>query len=109
MANKSRLHIPRPSARPGDTPDFTYLNLSPAGSVDKPPIDARTREIEHLSNELVRVLDDSHKAVGSWNPKFEPAEMQSALRWMVLNRVFDERMWQIQRQGPNFVLYAGDR
>ncbi len=99
MANKSRLHIPRPSARPGDTPDFTYLNLSPAGSVEKVPVDARTREIEHLSNELVRVLDDDHKAVGSWNPGIEPAELQSALRWMVLNRVFDERMWQIQRQG----------
>ena len=35
MANKSRLHIPKPTARPGDEPDFGYLNLSPAGSVDK--------------------------------------------------------------------------
>ena len=41
MANKSRLHIPRPTARPGDKPDFSYLDLSPAGSVDKPSIDAR--------------------------------------------------------------------
>ena len=99
MANKSRLHIPRPSARPGDEPDFSYLNLSPAGSVEKPPSDARTREIEHLSNDLVRVLDDDHKALGSWNPNIDPSELQSALRWMLLNRVFDERMWQIQRQG----------
>jgi 2-oxoisovalerate dehydrogenase E1 component alpha subunit len=99
MANKSRLHIPRPSARPGDEPDFSYLNLSPAGSVEKPPSNARTREIEHLSNDLVRVLDDDHKALGSWNPNIDPSELQSALRWMLLNRVFDERMWQIQRQG----------
>ena len=28
-----------------------------------------------------------------------PNELQVGLRWMLLNRVFDERMWQIQRQG----------
>jgi 2-oxoisovalerate dehydrogenase E1 component alpha subunit len=99
MVKKSRLHIPKPSARPGDNPDFSYLNLSPAGSVDKPPIDARTRDIEHLANDLIRVLDDDHSAKGPWNPDIDPAKLQVALRWMLLNRVFDERMWQIQRQG----------
>ena len=99
MATKSRLHIPQAAARPGDQPDFSYLNLSPAGSVDKPAIDARTRDIEHLSAELVRVLDDEHRAVGNWNPKFDPGELQVALRWMLLTRIFDNRMWQIQRQG----------
>jgi len=99
MAKKSRLHIPRPSARPGDKPDFSYLNLSPAGSVDKPSADARTRDIEFLSSGLVRVLDDDHHAVGPWDPGIDPRELQIALRWMMLNRVFDKRMWQIQRQG----------
>ncbi len=99
MAKKSRLHIPRPSARPGDKPDFNYLNLAPAGSVDKPAVDARTRDIEHLSSSLVRVLDDEHRAVGPWNPNIDPGQLQTALRWMLLNRVFDKRMWQIQRQG----------
>jgi len=96
---KSRLHIPRPTARPGDTPDFSYLELSPAGAVDRPPVSASTREIENLSFELVRVLDDDHEAKGAWNPNLEPGQLQDALRWMLLNRVFDERMWQIQRQG----------
>jgi len=96
---KSRLHIPHPTARPGEKPDFSYLDLSPAGSVDKPPIDARTSDIENLSNELVRVLDDDHQALGPWNPDIDPGKLQIALRWMVLNRVFDQRMWQIQRQG----------
>ncbi len=99
MAKKSRLHIPRPSARPGDKPDFSYLDLSPAGSVDKPSRDSRTRDIEFLSSGLVRVLDDDHQAVGPWNPGIEPAQLQVALRWMMLNRIFDKRMWQIQRQG----------
>jgi 2-oxoisovalerate dehydrogenase E1 component alpha subunit len=99
MAKKSRLHIPRPSARPGDKPDFSYLNLAPAGSADKPSADARTSETEFLSSGLVRVLDDDHQAVGPWNPGIEPSELQIALRWMLLNRIFDKRMWQIQRQG----------
>ncbi len=99
MNKKSRLHIPRPHARPGEKPDFSYLNLEPAGSADKPSIDARTRDIEHLSSGLVRVLDDDHTAVGPWNPDFDATQLQVGLRWMLLNRVFDERMWQIQRQG----------
>ena len=99
MARKSRLHIPHPSARPGDKPDFSYLNLSPAGSVDKPAIDARTRDIEHLSIKLVRVLDDEHRAQGEWDPGLDPEKLQVGLRWMLLNRVFDQRLWQIQRQG----------
>ncbi|MDH3546283.1 MAG: thiamine pyrophosphate-dependent dehydrogenase E1 component subunit alpha, partial [Gammaproteobacteria bacterium] len=48
---------------------------------------------------LVRVLDDDHQALGPWNPDIDPGKLQIALRWMVLNRVFDQRMWQIQRQG----------
>ncbi len=99
MANKSRLHIPKPTARPGDEPDFGYLNLSPAGSVDKPSVGARTRDIEYLSNGLVRVLDDDYEAKGPWNPDLDPEKLQIALRWMLLNRIFDKRMWQIQRQG----------
>lgn len=99
MKKKSRLQIPRPTARPGEKPDFTYLDLSPAGSVGKPDIDARTRDIEHLSGELVRVLDDDHAAQGDWNPNFDAAKLLVGLRWMLLNRVFDERMWKIQRQG----------
>jgi len=99
MAKKSRLHIPSPSARPGDKPDFSYLNLAPAGSADKPAVEARTSEIGHLSYGLVRILDDEHQAVGPWNPNIDAGELQIALRWMLLNRVFDKRMWKIQRQG----------
>jgi len=85
---KSRLYIPRPTARPGDKPDFSYLNLSPAGSVDKPSIDSRTRDIEYLSSGLVRVLDDDYQAVGPWDPNIDAGQLQIALRWMLLNRVF---------------------
>ena len=99
MIEKSRLQIPRPTARPGDEPDFSYLDLSPAGSIDKPPIGARTRDIEYLSSGLVRVLDDDHTAKGPWDPGLDATQLQVALRWMMLTRALDDRMWQIQRQG----------
>jgi 2-oxoisovalerate dehydrogenase E1 component alpha subunit len=99
MITKSRLHIPRPTARPGDEPDFSYLDLSPAGSIDKPPISSRTRDIEYLSSGLVRVLDEDFTAWGPWDPGLDATQLQVALRWMMLTRALDERMWQIQRQG----------
>ena len=99
MSTKSRLHIPRPTARPGDKPDFRYLQLAAAGELDKPPVDVAVRDIDHLSLGLVRVLDDEHKAKGPWNPGLDAHDLQVALRWMMLTRIFDERMLQIQRQG----------
>ena len=71
MSNEPYLYIPRPTARPGDAPDFSYLELSPAGTVDRPPIDARAADIEHLALEMVRVLDDDHEARGPWAPDLD--------------------------------------
>lgn len=99
MQRESKLHIPRPTARPGDEPDFSYLQLSPAGSVGRPPVDARARDIEELSSSLVRVLDDNDVAVGEWNPELPVADLVRALELMCLTRVFDERMHRMQRQG----------
>ncbi|MFK7886381.1 MAG: thiamine pyrophosphate-dependent enzyme [Gammaproteobacteria bacterium] len=99
MSKTSRLHVPRPTARPGEEPDFSYLHLSPAGAIDRPAIDAAPRDVEYLSTELVRVLDDDHVAKGPWDPNLDAAELQVALRWITLNRIMDERLWQAQRQG----------
>ena len=79
MISKSRLQIPRPTARPGEEPDFSYLDLSPAGSVDKPPLDARTRDLQHLSSGLIRVLDDDHTAKGPWDPGFDKGTIAGRL------------------------------
>ena len=99
MNKHSRLHLPRPPARPGEKPDFSYVQLSPAGAVARPDVNARARDIEPLAVELVRVLDDSHDAVGPWNPHLDPAELQVGLRHMLLTRIFDERMQRTQRAG----------
>ena len=99
MSNQPYLHIPRPTARPGEAPDFSYLKLSPAGAVDKPPIDARAANIEHLALDLVRVLDDEHIAQGPWNPGLDKETLLRALSLMVLTRTYDDRMQRMQRQG----------
>jgi len=99
MTPKSRLHIPHPSARPGEEPDFSYLSLSEAGAVARPDPDTPASKIENLAHEMVRVLDDDGIAKGEWIPDLEPEKLLKALRLMLLTRIFDSRMQRVQRQG----------
>jgi 2-oxoisovalerate dehydrogenase E1 component alpha subunit len=99
MVSQSRLHVPKTPARPGDQPDFSYLKLAPAGKTPRPDTTAPSSEIRYLSEGLVRVLDDSHQAVGPWHPHLDAKELQVGLRHMLLTRVFDDRMQRIQRSG----------
>jgi len=99
MSPKSRLYIPHAHARPGENPDFSYLALSDAGSVDRPPVNSRVADIEFLTRELVRVLDDDAVARGPWNPQLESTQLLEAMRLMVLVRQYDDRMLRMQRQG----------
>ena len=99
MVQQSRLHIPHAAARPGQTPDFSYLRLSPAGQTARPPTDARSSAVEFLAHELVRVLDDNHEAQGPWNPQLGDDTLREALRLMLLVRQYDDRMLRMQRQG----------
>ena len=54
MSKQSRLHLPRVPARPGEAPDFSYVQLSAAGAVPRPEINARARDMLSLSVDLVR-------------------------------------------------------
>jgi len=99
MTPKSRLHIPQPSARPGEVPDFSYLSLSEAGAVARPDSDVPARNIENMAHELVRVLDDDGMAQGEWKPGLAPEQLLEALRLMLLTRQYDDRMRRMQRQG----------
>jgi len=99
MPRRPRLHVPHPPARPGEKPDFSYLQISPAGAVPRPDVNARPRDIENLAYDMVRVLDDQHQAVGPWHPHLDPPDLQVGLRHMLLTRVFDDRMLRMQRQG----------
>ena len=99
MTPKSRLHIPHPSARPGEAPDFSYLALSEAGVIARPDHDTPASKIENLAHELVRVLDDNGIAQGEWVPDLKPDQLLEALRLMLLTRQYDDRMHRMQRQG----------
>src|SRR3954451_18150820 len=93
------LHVPEPNARPGDEPDFSYLDIPPAGSVRRPDPHAPAHETHDLVTTLVRVLDEAGKAVGPWDPKLDADTLRRILRDMMMVRVYDDRMYRAQRQG----------
>ena len=93
------LHVPEPSFRPGDTPDFSRLDVPAAGSAPRPDIAAPASETHDLTTALVRVLDEQGKAVGPWDPRLDPDTLRKMLRDMVTVRIFDDRMYRTQRQG----------
>jgi 2-oxoisovalerate dehydrogenase E1 component alpha subunit len=95
----SKLHVPAVPARPGEQPDFSYVKLSPAGAVPRPPIDIPVAATTGLAEELVRVLDDEHRAVGPWDPALDADTLRAGLRHILLTRIFEERMQRAQRQG----------
>ncbi|MGI8931298.1 MAG: 3-methyl-2-oxobutanoate dehydrogenase (2-methylpropanoyl-transferring) subunit alpha [Sphingomicrobium sp.] len=93
------LHVPEPPFRPGDAPDFSALQIPAAGAAPRPDVSASAAETAPLATDLVRVLDDDHRAVGPWDPKLDADTLRKILRDMVTVRVFDDRMYRAQRQG----------
>ena len=93
-----RLHVPEPSGRPGQATDFSYLHLSPAGAVRRPPVEASPADTSDLAYSLVRVLDDEGRALGPWDPKVAPERLRTGLRAMMKTRIYDARMLIAQRQ-----------
>ncbi|NND75883.1 MAG: 3-methyl-2-oxobutanoate dehydrogenase (2-methylpropanoyl-transferring) subunit alpha [Ilumatobacter sp.] len=96
-----RFQVPEPSARPGDEPDFSYLDVPPAGDTRRPEVSVDPHQIRDLADAMIRVLDDDGNAVGPWAPGAELSAdaMRRALRAMVITRAYDDRMFQSQRQG----------
>ena len=92
------LHVPEPSGRPGCATDFSYLHLSPAGVVRRPPVATTAFDTNDLAYGLIRVLDEAGQAVGPWTPQIEPARLRKGLRAMMKTRIFDARMLMAQRQ-----------
>ena len=94
-----KLHVPAVPARPGEAPDFSYVQLAPAGAVPRPDPRVPVRQTVEFAESLIRVLDEQGEARGPWNPALTPNTLLSGLRDLVLTRVFDERMQRTQRQG----------
>ncbi|MHC9086320.1 thiamine pyrophosphate-dependent enzyme [Luteimonas sp. RIT-PG2_3] len=93
-----RLHVPEPSARPGQATDFSYLKLSPAGAVGTLPLDVTASQTVDLSGQLIRVLDDDGKAVGPWAADIPDEILLSGMRAMLKTRAYDARLLIAQRQ-----------
>ncbi len=94
-----RLHVPEPSSRPGQEPDFSWVKVPDAGSVPRPDVAEAPHAMRELAYALIRVLDEHGAAVGPWNPRLEPETLRRGLRAMLLTRAYDERMFRAQRQG----------
>ncbi len=95
----SGLHVPEPSARPGEKVDFSHVKVPPAGSVRMPDTAVDPTEIRDLAYDLIRVMDENDEAVGPWNPKIDADTLRRGLRIMTLTRIYDDRMMRAQRQG----------
>jgi len=93
-----RLHVPEPTGRPGRETDFSYLHLSSAGQVRRPPVDAPPASTGDLAYSLVRVLDDEGKATGPWAPDIGTDQLRAGMRAMLKTRAYDARMLIAQRQ-----------
>lgn len=97
------LHVPEPLSRPGDEPNFSYLDVPDAGVARRPPIDTAPSEMRDLAFGLVRVLDDNAEAVGPWAGGIDDALLIRGLRAMLKTRIFDDRMFMAQRQGKTSI------
>jgi len=93
-----RLHVPEPTGRPGQAADFSYLRVSAAGDVPRPPVDIVPSHTGTMAWKLVRVLDDAGRAVGPWAPQVEVEVLRRGLHAMLRTRAFDARMLIAQRQ-----------
>ncbi|MCP4046108.1 MAG: 3-methyl-2-oxobutanoate dehydrogenase (2-methylpropanoyl-transferring) subunit alpha [Gammaproteobacteria bacterium] len=97
------LQVPEPISRPGDQPDFSYINVPPAGSTRRPEVDCAPDSIKDLAFDLISVLGDNGEAVGQWAMDLDDEFLLRGLRVMEKTRVFDERMQMAQRQGKTSI------
>lgn len=97
--NALDLHIPAPNARPGDKPDFSGWTFPEPGDTPRPDIDASPGELRDYAYGLIRVLDMEGNALGAWAPHLDAETLRRGLRYMILTRAFDDRMYRAQRQG----------
>lgn len=93
------LHVPEPKYRPGDSVDFSDLDIGEAGGQPRPDEACDPKDMHELAFGLVRVLGEDNKAHGPWDPKLDPETLRTMLGHMALTRAFDERMFRGQRQG----------
>lgn len=98
-ANGLTLHVPAPGVRPGDTPDFSDVEIPKAGETRRPDVDVDPKTIRDLAFSVIRVLSRDGDAVGPWANSLSNDELIDGLKHMMTVRCFDARMLMAQRQG----------
>ncbi|HRK63806.1 MAG TPA: thiamine pyrophosphate-dependent enzyme [Terricaulis sp.] len=98
-SNALELHIPAPRARPGDKPDFSGWSFPEPGETPRPEVDVSAVELREYAYGLIRVLDMEGNALGQWVPNIDAETLRRGLKYMLLTRAFDDRMYRAQRQG----------
>lgn len=98
-SNHSRLYVPEPPFRPGDTPDYTHIKVPAKDTPPRPDPDVEATQTAEFATKLIRVLRFNGEAQGPWNPKLDPQIMRDGLKHMMTIRIMDERMFNMQRQG----------
>ena len=98
-SNQSRLYVPEPPFRPGDKPDYSYINVPVDHSPPRPDPMVDHHETTEHSLGLIRVMRFNGEVAGEWDPKLSPDTLRTALKNMSINRAMDDRMFKMQRQG----------
>jgi 2-oxoisovalerate dehydrogenase E1 component alpha subunit len=93
-----RLHVPEPTGRPGCKTDFSYLRLSPAGEVRRPPLKVAPVDTADLAYSLVRGARRRRAARSALGPEGGSELLRRGMRAMLKTRAFDARMLIAQRQ-----------
>ncbi len=93
------LNVPTPRHRPGEEPEFDDLDIPNAGAAPRPDILTDPKEMFAYANTMIRVLDMKNKAVGEWNPCLSPDDLRKGLTDMMITRIYDDRMQNMQRVG----------
>jgi len=102
MSNKPTLRFPHPPARPDQSPDFSAIEIPPAGASNVPPLDLSAENARDYANGLIRVLNDDGDAVGPWADYIIDLDADTlllGLRDMLKMRAVDKRLLNAQRQG----------
>ena len=98
-SNSSRLYVPEPPFRPGDTPDYSHIAVPAAHCPPRPDPLCDANETRDHATSLIRVLRFNGEAQGDWMPEISAEKLRKALRDIALTRAMDERMFTMQRQG----------
>ncbi len=98
-SNSSRLYVPEPPFRPGDTPDYSHISVPAGHTPARPdPLCDADKTRPHATS-LIRVLRFNGETQGDWVPDLLAEKLRKALRDIALTRAMDERMFTMQRQG----------